>query len=441
MAINFNRYLEEGTKLGLNPYQVTFSVTNETSISTFNDIIENQQIGNTQSIGAKGLFDGRQGSFSTDAIDKDTSSLLAENVLESAKYGKESNPAYFYAGGKKIRRAKTVSKDFKSASLKELREVALRLYKKAIALDKRINKVEINLGVTEAKTVKANNLGLKATDASKNYVGYISVYGEDDNKEPRSGGLMFSSFTNIEDFEKNGIKVIPLAIREAVDFFGSKAIAGKKYKAVLRYDTVSALMGFFLSQLNEKAIQKHLSVFEGKVGKQIVSKCLTIRHTPHVESLSSASIDADGYPTQDFKVISRGVLENTFVSQETAFEGKKENNGCASSNGNGGPIVLTVNKGKKTVAELLSKMNNGLYITSVSGLNSGINGQTLDFSLPCQGYVVKDGKIDKAVSMIIMSGNLLDLFNSVQALSDESEYSGGIFNPSMLIKKLAISGK
>jgi PmbA protein len=86
-------------------------------------------------------------------------------------------------------------------------------------------------------------------------------------------------------------------------------------------------------------------------------------------------------------------------------------------------------------------MKDGLYITSVSGLNSGINGQTLDFSLPCQGYVIKDGKIEKATSMIVMAGNLKTLFNSIVALGNDIRYSAGTFAPSVLVKGISISGK
>ena len=91
--------------------------------------------------------------------------------------------------------------------------------------------------------------------------------------------------------------------------------------------------------------------------------------------------------------------------------------------------------------DLFAKIKNGLYINDVSGLNSGIDSTSLNFSLPCQGYVIKDGKKDKAVSMIIMAGNLLDLFNDVSYIGSDVYDDSSIITPSIAVKKLQVSGK
>lgn len=441
MKINAKKYFDEGKKRGLDPYTLSYSFSTETSVEVFNGEVETQQIGTTQDIGAKAIYDGKLGSFGTDAIDEKTAGLMADNILESAKFGKEEKAENFYHGGGRYKKAKTVLPDFKPATLAQIREAALGLCKKIQEKDARLTKVQVNISMIDATSGKENSYGVKCKDAIKCFVGYIELVAEDETKEPRSGSHSFHSFHSLDDLMKEADLILDEAIHSAVDFFKTGPCKSKKYKAVLKPGAVASLLGFYLSQLNAKSVHKHLSLFEGKLNQEIMSKSITMRHTPHVTCGSSGSFDADGHPTTDFTFVQRGVLKTYFHSVETALEDGIESNGCAVGSGNAGPMVVTVTPGKKSLDELFAKMKNGIYITSISGLNSGINAQTLDFSLPCQGYLIKDGKIDKAVSMIACAGNLKDLFNSVVALGSESKYDGGIFTPAFLVKNFAISGK
>lgn len=441
MRFNSKKYFEEAEKRGISPFLVNFYSATDISVEVFNGEVEIQQIGTSQEISGKGIYDGKLGTFSTDAIDEKTPSLLADNVLESAKYGREMKKETFYAGGKRYRKVKIDPKEFEPATLKDLREFALNLCKKIQAIDKRLTKVFVDVTLHTSNGFKQNSLGLKCSHKSFGYYGNFSVVAENEEKEPRTNGWSFHSFKNLEDLEKEAEKGFDRGLSGALDFFGSKAVASKAYKVVLSPDCVMSLLPYYLSQFNAKSVQKHLSVFEGKVGQKIASSCLTLVNTPFVAAPSSSSYDTDGHPTEEFTLLSRGVLKTYFYSVETALEEKRESNGCACGSGNGSYITLTVKPGKYSQEDLFKKMKDGLYLTGVSGLNSGINGRTLDFSLPCQGYVVRDGKKAEAFSMTVVAGNLKDLFSSVVALADDTDYGDGIFTPSMLVKKLFVSGK
>ncbi len=441
MNINTKKYFEEAKKRNLDLFSMSYSVSTETSVEIFNGEVESQQIGSSQDVSGSGLINGKIGSYATDAIDKNTPSMMMDAIVSSAKYGRDEKIENYFAGGKRYRKAAVSFSDFKKASLKELREAGLLLCKKIQESDKRISKVTVSLSMTEGESFKTNTLGLKCKEKKSYYIGYYEVVAEDTDKEPRTGGDVFFSFHSLDELLKNGEAKIDSVIHEAVDFFKTGPCASKKFKAVISPSVVSDLFSFFTSQLNAKSVHKHLSVFENKLGQAIVSKKLTILHTPHVTAPEGTSYDADGYPTQDFTLIQRGVLKTYFYSVETANEDHIESNGCCAGIGNAGPISLTIKPGKKSKDELFSMVKNGIYITSVSGLNSGINAQTLDYSLPCKGYLIKDGKVDKAVSMIVCAGNLKNLFENVIEVGNDSEYRSGCFTPSMIVKDFSISGK
>ncbi len=436
------KYFEEAKKNNIDPYQTSYSTSTEASVEVHNGNVEVQQIGTTQDISAKGIHDGKQGSFSTDCIDKFTPSLMAENVLQSALYGKEAKAEDYFHGGLKYRKTKVSRiKDFRKSTLKELRDFALSVYEDVKSRDARLTKITVSVSMQTGESEKFNSYGVKCKDQGSYYVCSISVVAENEDKEPRSGYKGCHSFHSLEELKVKTREIIPEVISSAVDFFGSSALKTKKYKTLLSRSCVASLLSYFLGQLNAKNVQQHLSLFEGKLDTQIVSGSLTMKNIPYALSLGASNYDADGYPTQEFTFIKNGVLKDYFYSVETANKDNRKSNGCCSGNGHGAPIVVSVRPGRNDLDSLFAKVKNGLYITSVSGLNSGINGQTLDFSLPCEGYLIKDGKKDKAFSMMVVAGNLLDVFNNILAIGNDVEPDNGRFIPSMIVKSLTVSGK
>lgn len=442
MRINIKNYLEAAKKYQVTPYYVTYKNKERTNIEFYNGEVESQEIGHTTNMGAYGMSGGKRGSYATDHIDKNTPELLAKNVHDNALYGREDKPEYYFKGGAKYKRIVTWRKDFVDASLSDMKKVGKSMTEEAKALDPRVSKVEISLTKLENQAVNANDQGLYATKKRRSYHCSISVICEDETGESKTGGRSFSSRISLDDLIEKSHSFIKEAVKSAVDFFHTGPVKSGNYKVLLHPYVFGDLIGYFLDQLDAKSVQKHLSLFEGKIGQQIISKKITFMNTPHnSDNMAASSYDSEGVPTQKFCIIKNGILMNYFYSLQTAYVDKVQSNGCAiGTGGNGSYDILTVKPGKKTFDELLLTMKDGLYITDLNGLNSGIDSQTLDFSLPCEGYLVKDGKIDKAVSMIIIAGNLKDLFMNITAVGSDVIDAPGLISPSILIKKAAISG-
>lgn len=440
MRIQANRYLEAAKKEGIDPFILDGGTGENVSISVTNGEVESQEIGTIAKLTGIGLYQGKRGVFTIDSIRGDNVSFMMDSLKESALYGKEYEENNFYNKGERCSPCKSALKDFKPATIKELKDFALELCEEVKKRDERLKEVSIDLSMSLDDCFAYSSFGFKRKLQKKYFYGSISVVAIDEEGEPRSGGITFKSMKNLEDFKAEGRKVIDKAIHSAVDFFKSRAIKSKMYNVVIDPDCVSALLSFLMHHFDAKAVQKHLSLFEGKIDQKILSDKLTIRHTPHAVSINAQAYDDDLAPTKDFDLIKKGVLKDYFYSVETANKENRETNGCSGGNGTGQPILLTVKPGKYSLKDLFKKMKNGVYITTVSGLNSGIDSQTLNFSLPISGYQVKDGKIEKAFSMSILAGNLKDLFENITAVGSNSEEHGIVIAPSLLVKKLSISG-
>ena len=440
MKINVNKYFEAAKKENITPFELTYSMEKETTVSTYNDTVEEQTIGSCFIIHGKGIVNGKLGMYGTDKIDNSTPEELTKRIIESAKFGREEKKENFFSGGLKYKKAKIYSKDFVDSDLFEIKELALKLTKETKKRDKRITKVEVYITKEESEYAKYNDLGLIVKEKTRNYSFGVSVICKDKD-DTRTGHDYCFSFKSLKDIEEKADKVINNAIKRAADFLFSKPIKSAKYKCVLSPSVTASLIANFLGGLNAKACQKHTSPFENKKGEQICSKLITIKHTPHIETPSATSYDAEGYPTQDFDIIKKGILTNYFHSIETARASNEKPNGCGCSLGEAMFKVITVSPSKKSEEELISKIKKGLYISKVTGLNAGIDDQTLNFSLPCEGYEIIDGKINKSTSMIICAGNLKDLFMDVIAVGNNNTNFEDVIAPSVVVKSINIAGE
>jgi PmbA protein len=65
-----------------------------------------------------------------------------------------------------------------------------------------------------------------------------------------------------------------------------------------------------------------------------------------------------------------------------------------------------------------------------------------DFSLQASGFMIKDGKIDKPISLVTVAGNLFAIFNDILEVGSDSELQlSGFTAPSVIIKEIAVSGE
>ena len=91
---------------------------------------------------------------------------------------------------------------------------------------------------------------------------------------------------------------------------------------------------------------------------------------------------------------------------------------------------------------MIKGIKEGVFITNLEGMHAGMNPKSGNFSLQAQGFMIRNGKIAEPLSLITVAGNLTETFMSVKDIANDSEFQlNGLESPSILIKKLAISGK
>ena len=209
---------------------------------------------------------------------------------------------------------------------------------------------------------------------------------------------------------------------------------------------MASLLGPYISSAIAEEVQKNSSLFIGKLGQKVASKKVTIEDRPLNKTIFAKSFDDEGVATENLPIIKNGVLQNYLYNMTTAAKDGTKSNGHGVTGG-GSKVhttswYLVMKPGKKSQEELLKDVDNGVYITEVQGLHSGLNPRSGNFSLQASGFMIENGKLTHGLDIITVSGNLLDLFNSiVEVGNDSKEFVYRKNCPSVMVKKIAVSGK
>ena len=181
-----------------------------------------------------------------------------------------------------------------------------------------------------------------------------------------------------------------------------------------------------------------------KLNQLIATDQLTISEKPFIKrGLGSTLIDGEGNLSTEKMIIKNGVLSSFLHNNQSAFKMNTISTGNAVRSYNSTPSIGSTNiileNGTHSLDELISKIDKGLLVTSLLG--SGINMITGDFSRGAEGLWIDNGKIQYPVNEITIAGNMIDMFKDIEFIGNDRLDSRSVTSPSLLIKKMTLSGK
>jgi TldD protein len=178
-------------------------------------------------------------------------------------------------------------------------------------------------------------------------------------------------------------------------------------------------------------IHKGASVYIGKLGEQVAQPLLNAYDDGRLPNeWGSDSIDDEGQPTQQTKVIEDGRLIAYLYDHLGA-----EKDGVAST-GNGRresfrhlPLPRMTNTyiapGESTPAQMIEEVKNGFYAVSFGG--GQVDPATGDFVFGVsEGYLIEDGKVTAPCTGATLIGNCLDALAAIDAVGDDFFMKTGI---------------
>ena len=438
----YDKFFALAKEAGLEEVELSITESHSLNISLFHGEVDEYKDNNGYSILARGILNGKCGSATADVWNKDKAAWLVKEIVNNAKVIENEDPVFIFKGSPKYHKVNTFNKVLEEVSIEEKMKQLFALEKALKEIDKRIVEVAgTEYSQTSEKVTLMNSNGLNLVQKS-NYFTFIGQCVAKEGEQTKSGYDFFldndfSKF-NAQEFAKKIVKV-------TVDQLGGEACETNKYKAVLHPDVVTSLLKAYIGHADAEEVQKHSSLFIDKIGQKIASKKITIEDKPLQKNVFARWFDDEGVATYNKPIIKNGVLQTYLYNLTTAAKAGVESTGNGFGGGSKRGIsssFLSIKPGKKSLDELFEMVGNGVYITDVSGLHAGLNPQSGNFSLQSTGFMIENGKKGKPLDLITVGGNLLDIFKDVLEVGNDVTVSpAGVSAESLLIKKIAVSGK
>lgn len=396
-----------------------------------------------QAISFRGKLNGQMGTSSTTDVNEDSIPFLLSEAKTNAEVLDDEDEDFFYCDEEnKVLRADHLSGNYDKNSYERFKEVGLSLEKAILDSDPRISDVDyLTVGCSKGVFLLRNSKGLDLFRENDSITIIAEARAEENGVTKTADHFWYG--VDIDKFDERAF--VEVLKKKVVSKFGASSIKSGQYDIILGNEAMISMLSTFFGVFSSYAMQKGLSLLAGKEGETIASDKVTIKESPLFDkALIKSFFDDEGVLIKEKAIVNKGVFETALYNVKTAHkEGKK-----STGNGYRGSVSATnvvLEPGDKSFDELCKIIGNGLYITDLAGLHAGVNEISGDFSLLCEGFQIKDGKIDKPVEQITVADNFFNILKKVtETGNDLMSYPGSkgeMFCPSVIIKDVSVSGE
>ncbi len=440
--MNVNKFFEIAKAKGLSESQIAISKSKSTSVKLYHHEIEGYTVSTTKSIVAYGVYNGRLSSAYSEKMDTKSLEKMVDDIIVGATLNEKEETYSIFPGSEKYKKGNVYNPKLKDTPIKEKIELIKEVENDIYAASKDIVDVPtVEYEEGEAETLFANSYGLRLRQKTNDCVIVAEALARRDEETKNSYEVFLNN--DLSKFKKD--EFVKKLVKNTLDKFGADSCKSGKYPTVLSTGVGSSLIGYFLSSVSAEEVQKKSSLLIDKLGEKVASKKLTIEEKPLARNMFFTYFDDEGVATKNKVVIKNGVLQTYFHNRETAKKAGVESTGNGTLGGGKcgvGFNNIFVKPGKKSFDEMIAPIKEGVYITEVAGLGTGMNAQSGNFSCQAEGFMIRDGKLAEPLNLITLSGNLLKMLNDIKDIDKEAETRlSGTTIPHLYISKMSIGGK
>ena len=275
---------------------------------------------------------------------------------------------------------------------------------------------------------------------------FLMARAEETGRKPRSGGAVRVALGS-RDLDLSGC--INEAAERTISHLNYQPIDTGRYLVCFTPEAFLDLIGSFSSMLNARAVLDGVSLSKAdSIGHQLAVPFFNLTdnglHPAHVGAMP---FDGEGTPTRALPLIRGGCLESFLHSEATARHFGVDPTGHAGMGAkvSVGADWLEVSRSPSmtTGAEHLDHTTTRdcfVLIDSLSALHAGVKASQGAFSLPFDGWLVRDGE-RISVEAATVAGDIRELLHSIVHLESKSVITHQGVSPHVWIDGLAITGE
>lgn len=252
----------------------------------------------------------------------------------------------------------------------------------------------------------------------------FSVFSEMTIQE--KSGSKYSGFWWESSSDRDGVDIescAKKALDRAVRQIGPKKRRSGHYKMIVDTSVATKLIAPVLTALNAGSIQQKMSFLDGTLGKQVFPEGMTLMDMARTPGRNGSRLfDTEGVATKDAPVIENGFVRqyfvNTYMAAKMGIDPTIEDISR--------PCLAPFRKDKSlssrekalSLKDLLELSGSGILVTGFNGGNCNL--VTGDFSFGIEGFAFSRGKMTHPVREMLITGNIMELWNSLTAVASDA---------------------
>lgn len=302
--------------------------------------------------------------------------------------------------------------------------LALELEKAVRAGDGRIRQVEASdWGDASFESAVATSTGIAATTRrTACYLSASAVAGEGSETQTGSGYSV-----GREPADLDLAKAASDAVERATRLLGATKPKSSRLTVILEPRITATLLAILGGILDGESVLKGRSLFAERLGESVSAAAVTLTDDPtDPEAYGASPYDAEGLACRRNVLIRDGSLErflyNSYAARRagTSSTGSAVRAGYKSAPGIGARALSLV-PGTKAPEQILAEVGDGLLVQSVSGIHSGVNPVSGDFSVGAEGLLVRGGELAGPVREFTIASTIQRMLLGVVAVGSDLE--------------------
>jgi PmbA protein len=396
-----------------------------TEVKVFEGDVESLSSAESAGVGIRVIVDHRQGFAYAGSLDEAVVAETLDEARDNAEWGTpDDDLGLASVDGVAPADLDLWREELAAFPADQKVALALELERQVRAGDPRIRQVESTYwGDSASESAVATSTGILASSARTNcYVSVYAIAGEGTDTQTGGGYSVGRA-----PLEISLADAATDAIDRSTRLLGAKKPKSKRLTVILEPRITATLLSVLAGTLNGESVLKGRSLFADRVGQDVSVGAFTLVDDPtDPDAYGAARYDAEGRACRRTVLIDggtlRGFLYNTSAGRRAGTRSTASAVRAGFKSGPGvGARAVGIVPGQLGPDEILAQVGEGLLVQSVSGIHSGVNPISGDFSVGAEGMIVRDGALAEPVREITIASTIQRMLQNVVAIGNDVE--------------------
>jgi PmbA protein len=324
-------------------------------------------------------------------------------------------------------------------------DLALQLEQMVRRGDRRIRQVtHADYSDVLGESAVSTSTGISATNRRTSCV--VTVYAIAGDGDDTQTGFGYSVGRSADELDVE--QCAADAVDRATRMLGASKPKSSQLTVVLDRRVTATLLGLLAGTLSGEEVSRGRSLFAGRMGEEVGAGLISLIEDPtDPAAFGAIATDAEGLATRRNELIAGGKLTGYLYDTHSARVAGTTSTGSAIRGGyrttpGVGARAISLSPGELTQQQILEQVGNGFLVQAVSGVHSGVNAVSGDFSVGAEGLMFRGGELAEPVREVTIASTLQRMLQHVTFVGGDIEWlPGAAAGLSLAVADVSLGGR